>query len=44
VRIKIFSVTILIEAERQQIRLSEPPQAVSFEFAGERDVELSKKC
>jgi hypothetical protein len=29
---KIFSGTILSEAERLQIRLFEPPQAVSFEF------------
>jgi hypothetical protein len=40
---KIFSLTILIEAERSQIRLSEPPKAVSFEFAVEQDLELSKK-
>jgi hypothetical protein len=40
---KIFSATILIEAQWPQIRLSEPPQAVSFEFAMKRDLELSKK-
>jgi hypothetical protein len=42
-RMKIFSCTILNEAERLQIRLFEPPQAVSFEFAVERDLEWSKK-
>jgi hypothetical protein len=31
-------------AKRLQIRLFEPPEAVSFEFAVERDLELSKKC
>jgi hypothetical protein len=38
-----FSGTILSEAERLQIRLFEPPQAVSFEFAVERALEWSKK-
>jgi len=41
---KIFSVTILIEVERPQIQLSDPPEAESFEFAVKRDLELSKKC
>jgi len=41
---KIFSATILIEAQRPQIQVFDPPQAESPEFAVKRDAELSKKC
>jgi len=44
VRIEDFFGNNSYRAERLQIRLSDPPQAESFEFAVKRDVELSKKC
>jgi hypothetical protein len=40
VRIEDFFGNNSYRAERLQIRLSDPPQAESFEFAVKRDVEL----
>jgi hypothetical protein len=39
-----FFVNNSYRVERLQIRLFEPPKAVSFEFVVKRDLELSKKC